>query len=50
MSDVENGTKGNTGDFNFPKSSSSNGDTSNRTPRNKKKRVRPLNPSNDGGA
>eukprot|EP00984_Skeletonema_dohrnii_P010626 scaffold4141_cov117-Skeletonema_dohrnii-CCMP3373.AAC.9 len=49
MSDVENGTKGNTGDFNFPKSSSSNGNND-RTPRNKKKRVRPLNPNNDGGA
>mmetsp|Transcript_15226 Transcript_15226/g.25046 ORF Transcript_15226/g.25046 Transcript_15226/m.25046 type:complete len:700 (+) Transcript_15226:131-2230(+) len=43
MSDVENGTKGNTGDFAFPKSSST-------TPRQKKKSVRPLNPNNDGGA
>ncbi|KAL7445913.1 hypothetical protein ACHAXM_011732 [Skeletonema potamos] len=54
MSDVEeNGIKGNTGDFAFPKKSSNNNGTSSsslRSNNSKKKRVRPLNPNNDGGA
>jgi len=50
MSDVESGTKGNTGDFAFPKSSSNGVSSSTKTPRNKKKRLRPVNPNNDGGA
>ena len=50
MSDAEGGTKGNTGDFAFPKSPSNGNNSSNRTPRNKKKRTRPLSSNNDGGA
>ena len=50
MSDVEDGTKGNTGDFALP-SKSSNGNRSSSSSNNKKKRgVRPLNANNDGGA
>jgi [Skp1-protein]-hydroxyproline N-acetylglucosaminyltransferase len=52
MSDVEeNGTKGNTGDFAFPKSSNGVGGGNRTSSSPKKKRVRPLtNPNNDGGA
>lgn len=47
-SDEENGTKGNTGDFAFPKSNG-NGSGGSKTIRSKKKR-RPVNTNNDGGA